>query len=309
MATTRTAWVATAAGIMDAFLAGKKKATRKAYTADLESFRDFMNAETAAEAVAELIRNGDGPAKAYGDLYRVALSEKYHLAATTVNRRTAALRSLTSTARDLQKITWCLRTSYLKTIPGRNTAGPGRDAVYRMFRIAYDQGGLKGPRDLAILWMMYGMALRVSEVVAIDLEDVHIAGQQPGAEIWAKGRHEYQTIPMSERTVEAVDGWRRNRGEHAGPFFTNFSYAHDNNCRMTASGMAKMVKTVGRAAGVETSPHGIRHTAITNAVDRSKDMMKVLAFSRLSDLRTLKIYYDQQAGSAAEIAELISEDM
>ena len=296
-------WRKTAAGLLEVFLGSQRESTRKAYAANIESFARAMNAGGPVEAVADLLRKGPGPALTMAKLYRAGLRNRY--AATTVNQRLATLRSLTRTARDLQVIAWRLRIRNLRTTPNRNTAGPGRQAVKRMIEYAAGQGGTKGPRDEAILWLLYGRGLRVGEVAAIDVADVCLDRPRPAVTIWGKGRNESTTMGMPPEIERAVDAWIRHRGTEPGPLFTNLSRAHDNSLRITTKGIEVMVAAMGKAVGVRTSPHGLRHTAITD-VARFANIADAQAFSRHTDMATLQTYIDTDAGAADQAAEALA---
>jgi len=304
MAATRASWIAKAAHLIEIFLASQKPATRAAYEVDLEAYRNHANAETIAEAIGDLLRLGPGAASGLAKLYKAAL--RNHYAATTVNRRLSCLRSLTRTARDLHEIDWRLRISDLKVTRSRNTAGPGTEAIKRMLDIAHRQGGTKGPRDKAIIWLLYGLGLRRGEVAAIDRQHVHLSARPPTIEIQAKGYNQPLVMGMPERVIEGVHGWIMHRGNHDGPLFTTMSRAHDRNERITDRGIGVVIKSLGRAVGVETTPHGLRHTAITDAV-RRMPMPDAQAFSRHANLATLAIYYDHDHAAALDAATAITE--
>jgi integrase/recombinase XerC len=318
MATTRKTAIHSAKGIIETFLDSHKPVTSNTYAKDLEHFRAWINtargdAETIPEAIADLLRMGSGRAHEIAKHYKAHLRNNY--AASTVNRRLACLRSLTRTVRDLQKTTWRLRIANLKTAVCRDTRGPGRDAIVLMLEIARLQGGQKGPRDIAMIHLLYGMGLRVGELVAINFENLHIDGMPAGLEyidIWGKGKNEFQPITMPYSAYRAVSGWVVYRGKHPGPLFTNMSRAHDRTKRITTSGARKMIATIGNAAGVKTTPHGLRHTAITDAITMlgpegsRMSLLEVQAFSRHANVNTLQVYFDRDAGVAAEVARMIT---
>jgi hypothetical protein len=80
-----------AARLLDAFLAGRKAETIKAYRADLEDFQDFVQAPTLDHTAAILMGRGLGEANALALAYRTHLMER-ELAAITINRRRPRLR-------------------------------------------------------------------------------------------------------------------------------------------------------------------------------------------------------------------------
>jgi integrase/recombinase XerC len=71
----------------------------------------------------------------------------------------------------------------------------------------------------------------------------------------------------------------------------------------------RVVRDLGKKVDVETRPHGLRHEAITRALDRTNgDIRKVQRFSRHKDARTVLIYDDNRRDLGGEVAELVAED-
>jgi integrase/recombinase XerC len=72
--------------------------------------------------------------------------------------------------------------------------------------------------------------------------------------------------------------------------------------------VARIVAAASEVAGVGTvRPHGLRHAAITHALDvAGGDVRRVAKFSRHRDLRTLTIYDDNRTDLAGEVAALVA---
>lgn len=175
-----------------------------------------------------------------------------------------------------------------------------------MLAFAHSEGGYKGPRDEAIIMLLYGLGLRRAEVAAIDRQHVNLSAKPATIEIQGKGQNQPLLMRMSERVVEGVHGWIMHRGDHDGPLFTNMSRAHDQTKRISDRGVWKIIRTLGLAVGVTTSPHGLRHTAITDAV-RTKSLPDAQKFSRHASLETLQVYYDHDQEAALDVSTAITE--
>src|SRR5262245_13412596 len=96
-----------ASRLLAAFFGGRKAETIKAYQADLEDFRAFLQARTLDQATGLLLARGLGEANALVLDYKARLLER-KLTPATINRRLAALRSLVKLARTLGLISWRL---------------------------------------------------------------------------------------------------------------------------------------------------------------------------------------------------------
>lgn len=310
MAATRKAWTATARGIMEVFLAAHKSNTARSRKADLQIFTDFMNAPSIVEAVADFLRLGQGTAHKQIQLFIIA-QLNLGKAATTINRRIATFRSLTREARDQGKITWRIRMKPLPTIPYRDIAGPEREEVDSMMEYAKGQGGFKGARDLAIIRLLYGMALRVSEVAHLDRQHVHLEKEPVTVDVLAKGLYQFQSMMIFEGPiVRALDNWATKRGPHDGALFTTMSRAHDPEGRTTRRGIADMIEHISeKTTGKKWGPHSLRHAAITHYAMQENDPWKVMRYARHSDMKVTLRYIHLARETAAEGARSLMEDI
>ncbi|CCQ53844.1 integrase-recombinase protein [Crocosphaera watsonii WH 0005] len=82
--------------------------------------------------------------------------------------------------------------------------------------------------------------------------------------------------------------------------------------RLSGDGLYKIVRCYCREAGIDKlmSPHRIRHSSITMALDKSDgDVRKVQKLSRHKNLNTLMIYDDNRNNDQLELSELLEEDL
>ncbi len=81
--------------------------------------------------------------------------------------------------------------------------------------------------------------------------------------------------------------------------------------RLTGDAVARLVKALGLKAGLarEVRPHGLRHEAITRALDLcAGDVRRVRHFSRHAKIETLLRYDDNRRDEAGAIARLLGDD-
>src|SRR5262249_53788886 len=156
--------------LLAAFLAGRSPQTVRAYRQDLADFAACVGAATAAAAAHRLVAHGPGPANELALRYQAELRRR-GLAAATVNRRLAALRSLVKLARTLGVTGWSLDVEGLKAEPYRDTRGPGTAGVRRLLEQLSVRTDAKGVRDRALLRLLFDLGLRRAEVVRLDRED------------------------------------------------------------------------------------------------------------------------------------------
>jgi integrase/recombinase XerC len=67
------------------------------------------------------------------------------------------------------------------------------------------------------------------------------------------------------------------------------------------------IRKLGEKVGIRARPHGLRHAAVTAALDAMKgDIRSVQKFSRHKDVRVLCVYDDQRKDVAGEVSRMIS---
>jgi integrase/recombinase XerC len=287
------------------FLAGRNPRTLEAYRQDLADFAGFMGAADLNTAAQLLLGKNHGAANALALDYKNSLVAK-ELSPATINRRLAALRSLVKLGKTLGLIPWTLEVEGCKSERYRDTAGPGRDGTRRLFAVLGHRTDPKAIRDRAILRLLFDLALRRGEICSLDLE--HLDLNADALWIHGKGRAQREQLTLPKATRAALAAWVAVRGSQPGPLFTSLDRATKGQHRLTGTGLYKLVVALGKEAGLKVRPHGLRHAAITLALDAtSGDVRKVQRFSRHRDLRVLTIYDDSRLDLAGEVAALVSD--
>jgi len=291
------------ASIVDTFLSGRSPRTLAAYRQDLQDFARTIGAETPEEAARLLLSRGKGPANETAHAYRADLLAR-GLAPATVNRRLAALRSLVKLGRLFGLVDFALDVESVKSQAYRDTKGPGRDGVRLLLSELAARKDPKGLRDYALVRMLYDLGLRRGEAVALDLADVDL--QAGTVSILGKGRTERETLTLPGPTKSALEAWVLARGPEAGPLFVNFDRAGKGK-RLTGRSLARVLSVLGDKVGRVVRPHGLRHAAITEALDATGGNVRaVQRFSRHRDLRVLTRYDDNRQDLGGEVARLVA---
>ncbi len=93
---------------------------------------------------------------------------------------------------------------------------------------------------------------------------------------------------------------------------TNFDRACKGE-RLGASSIYRIVRGLGEHIGVCARPHGIRHTAVTEAIKLAAregfDLSIVQAFSRHADPRILFLYRDTEGDPQASVSSAIASEL
>lgn len=289
--------------IIAALLASKKSPkTRKEYSRDFQEFTQFLGYDphsflqlSQLEATTAILA------------YRQFLYDK-GLKVNTVNRKIAAIKSLVNFAVQMGISTLTLAGIKAdQVITYRDTTGiPGTE--YKKILALPNRDTFSGLRDYAILRLLWDLALRRSEIEQINLGDVNLRDRS--LLIVSKGRQDQQKLTLPRKSVEAIRNYLELRGYSpaAQPLFIRLSYK-DRGERLTSKAIYRMVRSYAEKAGIEKvmSPHRVRHSSITHALDKGMSIRDTQKFSRHKDANTLFIYDDNRLDSQGNVAEIVSD--
>ena len=297
-------WDSKAAILMDAALSGKSERTREAYAAGWRILQSFTKSPTPGEMLRKILI-GPGQTEYLGLRFKADALEQ-GLAPKTVNLRLCALRALIRAARRLHWITWEIDVEDVKTESYRDTRGPGEDGVRKLLDTVLERGDKKGFRDYALLRLLFDLGLRRKEAVGLDVEDLDFEGDRIA--ILGKGRTQKEWMTIPPKTKTALIGWLEIRGYEPGPVFINLSRGKlKRGERITLGSVSYEIRKLGARIGVKVTPHALRHSAITSALDKSNGNLRaVQRFSRHKDPRIISVYDDNRQDLAGEMAVLVS---
>ena len=291
---------------VDLFLSSHSSATNLAYYKDLVALAGLLGTASAEDAGAWILASTSAEVNLVAATWqRQMLSSG--LSPATINRRIAAVRSLLALGRALGSTASEIHLSDLRSCPTRDTRGPGAEAVAQMIALLERDKRPKARRDLAILRLLYDLGLRRAEAVSIDMADVNL----DVGELWVKGkgRPAKERFSLPGPTLKALSAWLETRGRAPGPLFTNFDRASKGG-RLNASSVYRIVRDLGDRVGVQARPHGIRHSAVTEAIKLAAreglDLSVVQAFSRHADPRTLFLYRDAEGDPQGSVSSAIA---
>ena len=190
-----------AAGLVASFLSGKNALTLKAYSRDLAHFTKFVGCSELVDAAKLLLLKNQGQANALAISYKNQLIDEGR-APATINRRLAALKSLVKMARVVGLCSFTLEVSGIEAETLRDTRGPGKEGVDKLLKMVEKGTDKKSKRDLAMLHLLYGMALRRGEVCSLNLE--HVEKTEGALWIMGKSRKQRQRITMPDKARAGV---------------------------------------------------------------------------------------------------------
>ena len=303
--------------LIEAFLAGRKSTTHRAYESDLRDFAAWSGHPTPQAAADWLFGLTAGEANHAVLAYRAELAER-QLSAATVARRIGTLRSMSKVARLIGVCSWSLEVEAPTVEPYRDTTGPGGDGFRSMLRVARaeaDHGGRRERRDLALLRVLHDMGLRRAEASGLDLVDIERT--EDGTALWihGKGRADRERFTLPAPTAAVLRDWLEIRGGDPGAVFVRLDLGGgparaNGTARLSGEMIRRIIRDLGTRAGLSkpVRPHGIRHRAITRALDLTGgDIRAVAKFSRHRNLQTLVRYDDARRDTGGEVAALVAD--
>ena len=144
-------------------------------------------------------------------------------------------------------------------------------------------------RNKAMLELMYGCGLRVSELVNLTLNDIDMTNCL--IRILGKGSKERE-IPVGEYSIYYLKEYLNIRDELLKGKPCNKLFLNNHGSSISRVGFFKMLKGLLKEKGLNTevSPHTLRHSFATHLINRGADLRSIQEMLGHSDISTTKIY-------------------
>ncbi len=144
-------------------------------------------------------------------------------------------------------------------------------------------------RNKAMLELMYGCGLRVSELVSLTMNDIDMTNCF--IRILGKGSKERE-IPLGEYAMDYLNLYLERRELLLKDKPCNQLFLNNHGQGMTRQGFFKILKSLLKEKGLNTdvSPHTLRHSFATHLINRGADLRSIQEMLGHSDISTTKIY-------------------
>lgn len=164
-----------------------------------------------------------------------------------------------------------------------------KEEVEKLLR-SPNTGQVLGLRDRAMLELMYATGLRISEIINLKLEDLHLT--MGTLQTLGKG-HKERIVPVGDEAIKWVNRYLEEarpkllKQKRSNYLFLNF---HGNN--LTRQGVWKNLKAEVRKAGIQKNitPHTLRHSFATHILENGADLRIVQELLGHADISTTQIY-------------------
>ena len=268
------------------FLENDKKLssnTLQSYQRDLKQFKRFIEAcevpynrvdeETMKEYIQELEELGKKP--------------------STISRCIASIRSFYQ---------YAMKKGKVKKDPTRNIQSPKVEKrvpcvlTSKEVELLLDQPkdiDLKGTRDKAMLEFAYATGMRVTEIISLNVEDVHL---EEGY-VTCKNVGKQRNIPLGSISIKALKEYIDEarpimiKDENETALFVNV-----NGKRLTRQGFWKIVKFYKEQAHItkDITPHVLRHSFATHLLQNGADLKAIQTMLGHSDISSTQVYMQFQ---------------
>ncbi len=147
----------------------------------------------------------------------------------------------------------------------------------------------QGVRDKAILEVLYGCGLRVSEAVALQISCVFI--KEGFVRVIGKGNKE-RLVPIGEMAIDAINAYLDVRPDPYDAVSSDILFLNRFGRSLSRVSMFNMIKKQAVAAGIgkEISPHTFRHSFATHLLEHGADLRMVQEMLGHESISTTEIY-------------------
>ncbi len=148
---------------------------------------------------------------------------------------------------------------------------------------------MKGYRDKAMLEVLYATGIRVSELIALNVDDVNLSA----GVLRCKSKNKERYIPIYPAAVRALSEYIEFiRNQMVAVPQEPALFVNVNGERMSRQGFWKLIKTYQKKAGIEKdiTPHTLRHSFAAHLLENGADLRSIQEMLGHSDISTTQVY-------------------
>ena len=155
-----------------------------------------------------------------------------------------------------------------------------------------DRSKPQGVRDHALLEILYGTGMRVSELIDLNLDDIHLS--MGFVRVFGKGGKE-RIVPLGSKAIESCTRYvneARPRFVEKQQGASDALFVNMRGNRLTRQGCWKLLKGHALKANIqkELTPHILRHSFATHLIENGADLRAVQEMLGHADISTTQIY-------------------
>lgn len=211
------------------------------------------------------------------------LIEEEQLKPASVNRKLASLRAY---------MKWAVGEGTIESVPRmpqgveQVSAAPkalDRREMNALIRAVERHGN---SRDQAIILVLLNTGLRVNELSALDSSDIEMSERKGKLVVRSGKGQKYREVPLNVEARRALSAYMEAREEDGNQAL----FLSQQGSRLGSRGVQDVVGKYGRLAGLDVTPHALRHTFCSNLLRGGVDIVTVAKLAGHSDISTTSIY-------------------
>ena len=263
--------------------------TIRAYKADITGFLTFL--ATSERRLTQVDK--------YDIRSFLAASKKNSPSATTTNRKLSSLKQL---------FRWLQKKKYIKRNPVANIHRPRiPQHLPKVLEVDEACNVVENPtqkgkflsRNTALLEMLYGAGIRVSEAANINIDDIDM--EQSLVEIFGKGRKK-RIVPFGPPAKEALLSWFKVRNEFSPNEKEKALFVNKKGTRLSTRSIWTICRNSGRENGIShLHPHAMRHSCATHLLSSGADLRSIQEQLGHSSLRSTQRYTKVNIGELMDV--------
>lgn len=261
---------------------GLAQNTLKSYKRDLQKYHLYLEKVLQKKDLKDVIRN---------DIvsYLHYLKDE-GMSAATISRAISSIKGFHQ---------FLLREQFVKEDPSVHIEAPKKDRkLPRVLSMAEIESLLKisgddplSIRNKAMIELLYATGLRVTELVSLELKDLHL--MMGFVRCLGKGDKE-RIVPIGDIAKDALETYlnksrniltKRRRAE-------KMLFVNHHGRPLSRQGFWKVLKTIAKEAGIkkDITPHMLRHSFATHLLENGADLRAVQEMLGHADISTTQIY-------------------
>ncbi|HIT32134.1 MAG TPA: site-specific tyrosine recombinase XerD [Candidatus Enterenecus stercoripullorum] len=266
----------------EAWLSYEKKAaanTLCSYTRDVRQFSQWMEGERLELSQAT-----------QADIKRYALYlGKHGKSDATIVRSVAALKSFYGYLQSIHVVPVNPAKGFTPTKIERKLPAILNSKEVDLFLDQPDPSDAKGCRDKAMLEVLYATGIRVSELIALNIQDVNL----PVSFLRCAGKRKERIVPLYRGAVKALEAYIKEvRPQLLEDPQETALFVNMNGERMSRQGFWKIVKHYQEKAGIskDITPHTLRHSFAAHLLENGADLKSIQEMLGHADISSTQIY-------------------
>jgi len=154
---------------------------------------------------------------------------------------------------------------------------------------AADQNTVAGTRNRAIVELLYGSGLRISELLELKLRDIEF--EAGFVRVLGKGNKQ-RLVPLGGYSARSLETYFQKREAAKPAQRSNYVFVNRMGGKFSRTGLWKIIKKLVNQAGItrKVTPHTFRHSFATHMLEGGADLRIVQEMLGHADISTTQIY-------------------